>query len=262
MTTVTVHSFKGGTGKSLIAVTLGYFLSEQGKKTLVIDGDYGAPCFETFFPTKSEITPFTSFLTSDCDLPMVVSETPFPNLSVSYAPTPSFGQEILRADVKTHGRYLKRIMEGMRVAHDEMGFDAVVIDNSSGISLQAINFLTCSDKSIMTIRPVRYGVETTYGLIEAIYRKLKYADSKAARQDFLVWNQVPTSQDPSVTPRIKRYLEYWKDKFSKANITYGTTIPYISDVVAAMITDNPMDVPKLTGFLKEYIKEIAALVMG
>ncbi|RLI49896.1 MAG: hypothetical protein DRP09_20350 [Candidatus Thorarchaeota archaeon] len=260
MNIVTVHSFKGGTGKSLLAVTLGYYLGQQGKKTLVIDGDYGAPCFGTFFPPTKEPTPFSSFLTGDARFSDVVTETPHSNLWVSYAPTPSFGQEILRADVKAHGKYLKRIMAGMKSAQDELGFDAVVIDNSSGISLQAINFLTCSDRSLMVIRPVRYGVETTYGLIDAIYRKLKYADPKGARRDFLVWNQVPDSSDATVSPRIDAYLDYWQNKFAEAGIAYGTAIPYISDVVASMISDNPLDVPKLTRYLQAHIERIAALV--
>ena len=261
MTVVTVHSFKGGTGKSLLAVTLGYHLSEQGLKTLVIDGDYGAPCFGTFFPLKGEPTPFTAFLQGDAKLEKVISKTEHDNLWVSYAPKPSFGQEILRADVKTHGKYLKRIMAGMKTAHDELDFDAVVIDNSSGISLQAINFLTCSDKSLMVIRPVRYGVETTYDLIHAIYRKLRFADGKASRQDFLVWNQVPSSSDPSIAPRIEKYMDYWKKKFAEADIGYAASIPYISDVVAAMISDNPLDVPKLTQYLKEHVDAIAKLII-
>jgi MinD-like ATPase involved in chromosome partitioning or flagellar assembly len=256
MTTTTVHSFKGGTGKSLLAVTLAYHYSKQGKKVLVIDGDYYAPCLETFFPTKKSVESFTSFLKGDHKFTEVISETNHPNLWVGYAPTPSFGQEILQADVKTHGKYLKRILEGIKTAHEKLGFDEIVIDNSSGISLAAINFLTCSDRSLMVIRPVRYGVETTYDLINTIYRKLKYADPKKSRKDFLVWNQVPVNSDSSTTERIEKYLQYWKDKFSESEITYGTTIPYISDIVAAMIADNPLDLPKLTGLVETHIGEL------
>jgi MinD-like ATPase involved in chromosome partitioning or flagellar assembly len=256
MTTTTVHSFKGGTGKSLIAVTLGYYLSQQGKKTLVIDGDYYAPCFETFFPTKKDPEPFTAFLKSDCEFKDTIVESSHPKLWVSYAPTPSFGQEILQADVKTHGKYLKRILEGIKTAHEKLGFDEIIIDNSSGISLAAINYLTCSDRSLMIIRPVRYGVETTYEIINTIYRKLRYADPKRSRQDFLVWNQVPANRDSSTTQRIEKYLQYWKKKFSEADIEYGTTIPYNSDIDAAMIADNPLDLPKLTGLIEAQIREI------
>ena len=59
MTTITVHSFKGGTGKSLIAVFLSHYFSKEGQKVLLIDGDYGAPCLETYFPPKGKPKPFT-----------------------------------------------------------------------------------------------------------------------------------------------------------------------------------------------------------
>jgi cellulose biosynthesis protein BcsQ len=189
-----------------------------------------------------------------------MSESEFPNLWVSYAPTPSFSQEILSADVKTHGRYLKKILEGMRTAHQQLGFDAVIIDNSSGISLQSINYLTCSDKSLLIIRPVRYGVETTYELIQAIYSRLKYADPKSVRRDFLVWNQVPIQDNAPLEPRIGKYMDYWKQKFSEAGIEYGSRIPYMFDVVSSMIVDNPLDLPKLSGFIQEPLDELIRLL--
>lgn len=257
MTTITIHSFKGGTGKSLLALALGYHLSNRGEKVLVIDGDYYAPCFETFFPTHQKVEPFTTFLTGSCSLKDAIAETKYQNLWACYAPTPSFGQEILQADVKTHGQYLKRILEGIKSAHKDLGFDKIIIDNSSGISLMSINYLSCSDQSLMIIRPVRYGVETTYELISTIYRKLKYGDPKSVRKDYLVWNQVPLNDEAKIAPRIERYLTYWNQKFSEAEIPHGTTIPYISEIVAGMIVDNPIDLPKLTRFIQKYIEEIA-----
>lgn len=231
-------------------------MSSQGEKVLVIDGDYYAPCFETFFPTTRDMKPFTAYLTSNCSLEDAIIETKYRNLWASYAPTPSFGQEILQADVKMHGQYLKRILEGIKIAQKDLGFDKVIIDNSSGISLMAINYLSCSEKSIMVIRPVRYGVETTCELISTIYRKLKYANPKSVRQDLLVWNQVPLNDEATIAPRIDKYLKYWNEKFGEAEIAYGTTIPYISEIVAGMIVDNPIDLLKLTRFIQEYIDEI------
>lgn len=260
MTVTTIHSFKGGTGKSLIAVVLGYYLSRQGKKVLLIDGDYYAPCFDTFFPNKKSLQPFTDFLASKANIEDVVSESQYENLYVSYAPTPSFSQEILQADAKTHGRYLKKMIEGFRSARVIHGFDDIVIDNSSGISLAAINFLSASDKSVLVIRPVRYGVETTYQLISQIYRKLKYTTSGEIRKDFLVWNQVPIQEGSALEPRIKKYLDYWTKKFADASIQRGPTIPYMFDVVASMIAESTLDLPKLNGFLTEYVEELSALL--
>ncbi|MBN2230714.1 MAG: AAA family ATPase, partial [Candidatus Thorarchaeota archaeon] len=260
MATITIHSFKGGTGKSLIAAALGYHMSEQGRKVLLIDGDYYAPCFDTFFPQKKDGQPFTSFLAGKAAFKDVVHPSQYKNLYVSYAPTPDFSQEILQADAKTHGRYLKQILAGIKTAKNDMEFDEIIIDNSSGISLAAINFLSCSTRSVLVIRPVRYGVETTFNIINAIYRKLKYSGSGSVRKDFLVWNQVPIQEGSVLEPRIKKYLDYWTDKFAAADIAPGPTIPYIFDIVASMIAESTMDLPKLTEFLEEHIKTLSALV--
>jgi MinD-like ATPase involved in chromosome partitioning or flagellar assembly len=256
MTTITVHSFKGGTGKSLIAVALAYSMSREGKKVLLIDGDYFAPCLETYFPPKGRPRPFTSFLEGECNLEKTVSKTGFTNLYVSYAPPPTFSEEILRADVGTHGRYLKRILEATELAHNELGFDNIIIDNSSGISLPSINQLSCSNKSVIVIRPVRYGVESTYQLSRAIYKKLRYADSKSVRQDYLVWNQVPTLEDLSFDSKIEAYLRQWTQKFDEADIVHGTTIPYMSKVVTAMIGETTLDLPKIAKSISNYIEEL------
>ncbi|TXT57859.1 MAG: putative Iron-sulfur cluster carrier protein [Candidatus Thorarchaeota archaeon] len=260
LTTITVHGFKGGTGKSLIAIALGYLLSKQGKKVLLIDGDYFAPCFDAFFPQNDDVNPFTEYLEEKSKFEEVVAETRFPNLWVSYAPTPSFTQKILQADTKTHGGFLKRIYAGIKIARDDLGFDHIVIDNSSGISLAAINFLTCSNQSLLVIRPVRYGVESTYNLISAIYRKLRYADSKSVRRDFLVWNQVPTDEESIINPDIERYLNHWTDKFSEAGIQLGSRIPYISEVVTSMIVDSTLDIEKISKPISNYMGNLIKLL--
>ncbi len=256
MTTITVHSFKGGTGKSLIAVFLSYYFSKKKEKVLLIDCDFGAPCLETYFPSKGNPRPFTSYLEGESEFKQVVQKTEIDNLFVSYAPHPNFGEKILSADVQTHGRYLKKMLEGLELAHEELGFDKVILDNSSGISLASINQLSCCNKSLIVIRPSRYGVESTYDLIHAIYKKLRYFDSDSIREDYLIWNQVPINDHKTLDPRIEDYLKQWTQKFEDAGINHGATIPYITKVVSAMIADTEFDLPEIASLLNEYIEEI------
>ena len=256
MTTITVHSFKGGTGKSLIAVFLSYYFSKKKEKVLLIDCDFGAPCLETYFPSKGNPRPFTSYLEGENEFKQVVHKTEVDNLFVSYAPHPNFGEKILSADVQTHGRYLKKMLEGLEIAHEKLGFDKVILDNSSGISLASINQLSCCNKSLIVIRPARYGVESTYDLIHAIYKKLRYFDPDSIREDYLIWNQVPVMDDKSLEPRIEEYLKNWTQKFVDSGINHGVTIPYISEVVSAMIADTEFDLPGIAKLVNEYIQEI------
>ncbi|MHA1637638.1 MAG: hypothetical protein ACTSUB_06435, partial [Candidatus Thorarchaeota archaeon] len=217
---------------------------------------YTAPCLSTYFPPKRKHTPFTTFLDGECDFEQVISKTIFQDLSISYAPHPNFSEKILQADVQTHGRYLKRMLEGIGIAKDDLGFERIIIDNSSGISIPSINQLSCSNKSITVIRPSRYGVESTYDLIQTIYKKLRYFDPDSIRQDYLVWNQVPSNEDRTFEPTIEKYLKEWTRKFDNMGISLGTTIPYMSDIVSSMIADTTFDLIKIAEILDKYIQEI------
>ena len=256
MTTITVHSFKGGTGKSLIAVLLAYEYSKMGMNVLIIDGDYYAPCLSTYFPKKKEGKPFTTYLVGEADIEDTISKTKHKNLFVSYAPSPDFSEAILQADVHTHGQYLKRILLGRDILLKEHGFDCIVFDNSSGVSIPSINQLSCSNKSVIIIRPVRYGIEAVYERLTAIYQKLRYVDSEIPRKDLFVWNQVPTLEDHTIEKRIMDYLNHWKEKFEESWVYHGTTIPYNSKVVSSMVGNQSIDISYLNTLLSDNITEI------
>lgn len=55
MNVIAITSGKGGTGKSSICAGLGYSLSKQGKRTLIIELDFGLRCMDIIFGVKDQI---------------------------------------------------------------------------------------------------------------------------------------------------------------------------------------------------------------
>ena len=74
--------------------------------------------------------------------------------------------------------------------------------------------------------------------------------------DFLLWNQVPVNKDSAIDPRVGDYLAHWTKKFGDAGISYGGTIPYLSEVVTAMIADISQDLPAIVHQLGSYIDDL------
>lgn len=258
MSILCVHSFRGGTGKSLLASTLAYkYSKEHSKKVLLIDGDYGAPCLDSYFPVIDKKIPFTDYLQKDIELTEVISETSYDNLFVSYAPKPSFGVEILKADSKTHGKYLKKMIKAFKEAQGELGFDEIIIDASSGMTLTAINQFASSDCSISVIGPAKYGINISYELLKIIFNKLGNFSSVSGskRKDILVWNLVPLDSEKQDT-KIINYLDGWNNKFNEVNLKHVSTIPYMRKIMIEMIIEDSINVKEVSSLINPYLNEI------
>ena len=71
MKTISVHSYKGGTGKTTFLLNLAGYLAKDGQKSIAIDYDLRAPSFQSYF--KADLPYFISdYLLDDKKLSDVV----------------------------------------------------------------------------------------------------------------------------------------------------------------------------------------------
>jgi MinD-like ATPase involved in chromosome partitioning or flagellar assembly len=59
---ILIHSFKGGTGKTLTSINLANLLSNQGKRVLLIESDFTMPAFHGIFSDFKPDMFFNDFL--------------------------------------------------------------------------------------------------------------------------------------------------------------------------------------------------------
>jgi septum site-determining protein MinD len=64
---VTVHSFKGGTGKTIIATNLATIYANKGKNTCILDLDLRAPSLGITFKGRAKYT-INDFLDGRCEI--------------------------------------------------------------------------------------------------------------------------------------------------------------------------------------------------
>jgi septum site-determining protein MinD len=221
MKTIILHSYKGGTGKTTLALNIAISFAKKGFKTLAIDADLNAPTFESIFTglkpkyrfndlfelqekknkTKSEkeanLVPPTPQ-----DLP--VKSLLHENLDLIFANSkPQFGVGLLSMDKNFHAQALKKLYHA-KGEYEKMGYDYIIMDTSPSLNLAAINSLIIADASLVVLRPNKYGIAGTTFLLKELYSML----GTVKRKDYIIFNQIVVG-----TPT--KLVNQWKKHFKK-----------------------------------------------
>src|SRR3989337_3637648 len=69
---IAVHSYKGGTGKSLLSVNLAAILAKQGKKVCLFDLDFRAPSLFSILKVENAECWLNDYLNGTCEIGKVL----------------------------------------------------------------------------------------------------------------------------------------------------------------------------------------------
>ncbi|MFX1251592.1 MAG: ParA family protein [Promethearchaeota archaeon] len=235
MKVICVHSYKGGTGKTILAVNISLKLAQQGKRVLLIDSDFRAPSLAHFFlPAQPVPFYFSDFLnpTKEVQLEDTCVPSQAENLFLIYTnPNPRLGLEFLSLDSKWHARALKKFLDTIDDLNSlpKTKWDFIILDNTPGLDLPAINNLLVSDIALVVLQPNIYGVKGTHFLLRTIYSQTK---ALKKRTDYLILNQVPKN-DP------QKIIEKWKQEFIKEyDLKVLTEISCSCSVISSSLEEN------------------------
>ncbi len=213
MKTIILHSYKGGTGKTTLALNIAISFAKKGYKTLAIDADLNAPTFESIFTglnpkykfndlfgsqkKKTELKPPTP---KDLPVKSLIHE----NLDLIFANSkPQFGVGLLSMDKNFHAEALKKLYQAKK-EFEELGYDYVIIDTSPSLNLASINSIIIADASLIVLRPNKYGIAGTTFLLKELYSML----GTVKRKDYIVFNQIVVG-----TPA--KLVTQWQKHFKK-----------------------------------------------
>jgi MinD-like ATPase involved in chromosome partitioning or flagellar assembly len=197
-TIVSVHSFRGGTGKSNTTANVAAVLAGRGKRVGVIDGDIQSPGIHVLFGLAgTEISgSLNDFLWHGRDLRDVavdVTPTALPagtdgsTGKVFLIPSSMQAGEIAR--VLREGYDAERLTSGLRDLVDHLSLDLLLIDTHPGLNEETLLSLVISDVLLIVLRPDRQDYEGT-GITVRVAREL------AVPTIWLVVNKTP----PSIAP--------------------------------------------------------------
>ena len=156
---IAVTSGKGGVGKTHISANLGILLTKQGRRTCVIDADYGLANINLILGLPAANQPKNLF-ESDFDIESVMIKT---EQGLDVLPSSSGISQSATASPPS-----KKQIEGL-INKLKPHYDVILIDTSAGIDNTVKNYLSVSDHALLIINSEPTSLTDGFGLI----RKMK-----------------------------------------------------------------------------------------
>ncbi|MCL4254810.1 MAG: MinD/ParA family protein [Anaerolineae bacterium] len=192
-TIISVHSYRGGTGKSNTSANLAAVMAASGRRVGIVDTDIQSPGIHIIFGIKGDsITKsLNDYLLHDAKIEdAVVDVTPHLGLPVKgkvyLVPSSIHPTEL--ALVLRDGYDVERLTEGFKTFIEAYKLDVLVVDTHPGLNEETLLTFTISDALAIVMRPDQQDYEGT-GVT------LKIAQMMDVPRIKLVVNKVPPLMD-------------------------------------------------------------------
>lgn len=147
---ITVHSYRGGTGKSMISSNLALILALNGSRVCLLDMDLYAPSLFSSYKNQRKAW-INDYLNRVCEFNKILNDYTPPNcdcgkLYVGLAnPSPSAIREVSSMDRKKNMNFLTRLLALKKCADNKNCFDFIVVDTSPGLQYSSISSIVVAD---------------------------------------------------------------------------------------------------------------------
>ncbi|MBY0231598.1 MAG: MinD/ParA family protein [Gemmataceae bacterium] len=177
---VSVHSFRGGTGKSNLTANLSTCLALQGRRVGIVDTDIQSPGIHVIFGLDQNVVTraLNDFLWGNCEIEQTAYDiTPAPvqsrGGSMHLIPSSIKAGEI--AKVLREGYDVERLTEGFQAVVERLRLDYLVIDTHPGLNEETLLSMALSDTLVLILRPDRQDFQGTAVTVE-VAKRLKVPD--------------------------------------------------------------------------------------
>jgi MinD-like ATPase involved in chromosome partitioning or flagellar assembly len=196
--TISIHSFRGGTGKSNTTANLAVLIAAAGHRVGVIDTDIQSPGIHVLFARPAEAVEYSlnDYLYGRCRIEQAACD-----VTASAIGRVEPGQDrprlfLIPSSIET-GAIAKVLREGYDVALLTDGFeqlsqklrlDYLLIDTHPGVNEETLLSIAVSDLFLLILRPDNQDFQGTSVTVE-LARRLE------VREILVVLNKVPSTMD-------------------------------------------------------------------
>jgi septum site-determining protein MinD len=206
---IAVHSYKGGTGKTLLSVNLAATFAKLGKKVCVFDLDFRAPSLFAILKAEGVECWFNDYLNNTADIGKVLLDlssrlTGKGKFYTSLAnPATEAIRDMSSKDRKWEMRALGRLLALKETLLSNQKFDYLFFDTSPGLQYSSINAIVAADLVVVATTGDRSDVDGTKRMLQELYNLFE-------KKTGLVMNKV---LDPSVTAKKAEMAAKVKDTY-------------------------------------------------
>ena len=226
MERIHIHSFRGGCGKTLIAINLAKRLStlHKDKKTVLIETDVFMPNFHSIFRSNTAVT-FNDFYEGKMKLFELPQKSGEGFDIILCSPQFNPNDKVFSIDQEFHSSKLRSLLTDIRAM--EQDYDYFIVDAPPGWGFIQINSLLITKKIGLVIRGGVSAFHGTLQLIKTVYHGVQTHGQEVG----LIWNQIPRHE------KINKYLEGWEKIIAK-ELPYKQSFHiYYDDEVALNVAE-------------------------
>jgi septum site-determining protein MinD len=251
---IAVHSYKGGTGKTLLSVNLAANLAKHGNKVGLFDLDFRAPSLFAILKKENATCWLNDYLNGNCSINKVLVDLSSRlqgngNFFAALAnPSTEAIRDMSAKDRKWEMRALGRLLSLRNTLLSDQKFDYLVFDTSPGLQYSSINAIVAADFVIVATTADRSDVNGTRRMLQELYNLFE-------KKTGLVINKV---LDP--TSKSKKDEMYTKVK-DKYEVPMLALVPCFCEILRAegnliFVQDKPNH--PFTKILDEMVSKIDA----
>jgi len=223
---ISVHSFRGGTGKSNTTASLAALLAQDGRRVGVIDTDIQSPGIHVLFGLDEEEMKFAlnDYLWGNCTIEEAavdVTERLGPSIKgrIFLIPSSLKAGEIAR--VLREGYDMGLLSDGFQELVSGLSLDVLIIDTHPGLNEETLLSIAISDALALIMRPDSQDYQGT-GVTVDVAQKL------GVPRLLLVVNKVPAAFSEAGV--LKRVQETY-------NCEVGAVLPHSDEMMTLASSD-------------------------
>ena len=223
---ISVHSFRGGTGKSNTTASLAALLAQDGRRVGVIDTDIQSPGIHVLFGLDEEEMKYAlnDYLWGDCTIEqaaMDVTERLGPSIKgrIFLIPSSLKAGEIAR--VLREGYDMGLLSDGFQELVTGLSLDVLLIDTHPGLNEETLLSIAISDALALIMRPDSQDYQGT-GVTVDVAQKL------GVPRLLLVVNKVPAAFSEAAV--LKRVQETY-------DCEVGAVLPHSDEMMTLASSD-------------------------